>query len=210
MSEFITPKYSPDPTASYNRFKGAVVKLKGVFGDGGFKEARVEAMWLLAKNYPIDWFENAATFFIKTSRSAPLPKDLEDFYIEIKENQNAVAAAPISIEDLRAAVWKSSDPEFAKFCLSVIESKLAGTITKEQYTEALRHIEYTAGMFQGTGVCKRCNQSGYLHKNDAKGYSYLYRCDCSAGRNKPGEIFWTSKLTGDKTGYKVPELMREI
>lgn len=142
-----------DRTDNYRRFKIGLERLIETFGENQFKKNRVSALWDLVKMNPIEWFESCSNMFIKGSRSAPLPKDFDDFNCQQRLQNNTETVqhreymSRMRHEDMMSQLTEADRIEgtaFSKECLRILNLKLDGKINLKQFHEACDLLDLSA------------------------------------------------------------------
>lgn len=152
MYEMETPEDSL--RVKRREFDNGIIDLKKVFGDSTFKGYRQDMLWESCKKHHIDWFKQAVKFFMNSSRSAPLPKDFDEFFEQKKSEETAQKYLnPTGDRDAYgilegAAVQTKADADYVKACMTHLKSFLDRKITRQQFDEGCDYLDEVALKFK--------------------------------------------------------------
>lgn len=167
---------------THEYFSQQMDRMKEVWPHG-MPAPRVKLFFNACKGLPDFFLEAAVNDWVGNSRHAPV---LNDFLEKVREWE---AKQRLGNQDrrpnLRAvldeASEKSSDPEFAKFCVESITRRLTGGINDRQWAEVLDLVDKTARSVVKIRTCSHCDGTGLVLDTNADGFRFVFRCLCAAG-----------------------------
>ncbi len=135
------------------KFNEQVLRLTEVFGATHYTAPRLKVILTSVKHIRDDHFERTITRLIATKRTAPLVTEITEAYEAIlsEDRQRSRENAPTvgMLGQLQEAARRTTaDKDFVKACMKLLEDKLDGRITHDQFLQGCGLLDEAAREFR--------------------------------------------------------------
>lgn len=178
-----------------NEFDLELARLKEVYGEKPYPIERVNLLWDSFRDLNPNHFSQMISEAIATRRSAPLAKELTELAVALKpvtkHNRIPNPGGMLAIFD--RAGQNTEHTGLYKHCRQLLETKLDGKLTHEQWEAELALIDAAVTK---SSPCRQCHGIGYVFAVDKKnGSRAQFICPCPYGDRMPRELLSPDKTT---------------
>lgn len=169
-------------------FNSEINRLKEVYGEKPYPVERMNLLWDSFRDLEPNLFSEMISEAIATRRTAPLAKELTELAIALKPvSKHTRIPNPGNILAIFDRAGQNTEHTgLYKHCREILEKRLDGKLTSEQWEAELALIDAAVAK---KSPCKQCHGIGYVfavNKKNAARTQFI--CPCPYGDRMPREL----------------------
>lgn len=168
-----------------HHFQKEIRRLSSTFGASYFTQERSLLIWDMVKSFTDEFLTQTVTAMLKSSKSAPLPADFEEFVVTEREKQREQEKAVEKDEARRFAGCNFGDEDVRMMTQQIVK-RLIGNVDNQHWNGFIEMLNNVPKMYSKPPGCSQCQNTGKIckemnHAGIQTPGLYIFRCNCYRG-----------------------------